>query len=509
MDCCGLSSTGLQNIDANELTADNATIFSNLSISGYSFLNNVLIKNNSTLLSSLNVDGITTLNNTTNINGLLYVSGTNILQTINNNSTNLNNINVFINDSSSGLNITGATNINFNVGTQLTTINLSGLSVFHNALETFPYNYAGVYNVGDRFNNLYHVMADSPDNIINFDATHNTVIRIREQDIVNQINYPRQFQVQTYQGTTISKFDVQGLQVLDKYKNWYYINKLFTSTGNSLFLASDNIKLDSEGQLNVQNIVTNYILGIASGTVGTWLNVKDGITNSISGVSSLTTKTDNILANLASISGSASNIANVANYYSGLQSSIAVTNGVVSTAGLVLAFDLKQDRFDVKAPFNLRNPNTPAITTQEYFKQLELKINPTLLIDSGILTINTREFLTPTYGDLAMVPTPGNITTSSSMSYVVVKIISQPMTCMSSLNVSGYTTLINNVTCMSSLNVNDYTTLIKKVTCMSSLNVGGAFTCDNIYAFNSTVPSVLFTTSQTIFNTPSSSTGIN
>jgi hypothetical protein len=102
---------------------------------------------------------------------------------------------------------------------------------------------------------------------------------------------------------------------------------------------------------------------------------------------SLTTKTDNVLAYLASISGSASNIANVANYYSGLQSSLAVTNGVVSTAGLVLAFDLKQDRFDVKAPFNLRNPNTPAITTQEYFKQLELKLNTTLLVDSGILTI--------------------------------------------------------------------------------------------------------------------------
>jgi hypothetical protein len=47
----------------------------------------------------------------------------------------------------------------------------------------------------------------------------------------------------------------------------------------------------------------------------------------------------------------------------------------VSSAGLVLAFDLKQDRFDVKARLNLRNPNTPAITTHEYFKQLELKIN--------------------------------------------------------------------------------------------------------------------------------------
>ncbi len=69
--------------------------------------------------------------------------------------------------------------------------------------------------------------ADTPDNIIIIDATHNTVIRIREQDIVNQIFDPRRFQIQTYHGTSISKFDVQGLQVLDKYNKWYYINKCF------------------------------------------------------------------------------------------------------------------------------------------------------------------------------------------------------------------------------------------------------------------------------------------
>jgi hypothetical protein len=88
----------------------------------------------------------------------------------------------------------------------------------------------------------------------------------------------------------------RAYKVLDKYNNWHYIKTLFTSTGNSLFLASDNIKVDSDGQLNVQNIVTQYVLGITSGTIGTWLNVKDGITNSISGVSPPTTKTYNILA---------------------------------------------------------------------------------------------------------------------------------------------------------------------------------------------------------------------
>ena len=264
-------------------------------------------------------------------------------------------MNTFVGSTSSSLNITGSTNINFNVGTQLTTINISGLSVFHNAYEIFPFNYDGWYNVADRLNNLYHVMSDTPANIINFDTTHNTVIRIREQDIVNNIYYPRQLQIQSYEGTAFSKFDIEGLQLMDKYNNWYYINKLFTSTGNSLFLASDNIKVDSAGQLNVQNVITNYTLGIPSGTTGTWLSVKDSIINSISGVSSLSTRCDSILADLTTISGDAASVANVANYYSGLQSSLAVTNGVVSSAGLVLAFDLKQDRFDVKAPLNLRD----------------------------------------------------------------------------------------------------------------------------------------------------------
>ena len=173
------------------------------------------------------------------------------------------------------------------------------------------------------------------------------------------------------------------------------------------------------------------------------------INNSISGVTSLSTRCDNLLANLTTISGNAASIANIANYYSGLQSSIAVTNGVVSTAGLILAFDLKQDRFDVKLPLSLRTP-----VTGEYFKQLELKFNTTLLLDNSVLTINTREFLAPTYGDLGMMPTPANITTSTSLTYVVVKQLSQPITCMSSLNVSGTTTLNYNVTCMNNLNIN-------------------------------------------------------
>jgi hypothetical protein len=47
-----------------------------------------------------------------------------------------------------------------------------------------------------------------------------------------------------------------------------------------------------------------------------------------------------------------SNTTNIANFYSGLQSSLAVVNGVVSSTALILAFDLKENRFDTRYPLN-------------------------------------------------------------------------------------------------------------------------------------------------------------
>jgi len=111
MNCCGLSSTGLQDFEANNITSDNITVYSNLNVSGFSNLNELLVNNNVTfitslnvsgfttlnnnvsLLSSLNVSGFTNLNNTTNINGSLYISGSNILQLLNAYGTNFSNLN--------------------------------------------------------------------------------------------------------------------------------------------------------------------------------------------------------------------------------------------------------------------------------------------------------------------------------------------------------------------------------------------------------------------------------
>jgi hypothetical protein len=65
MNGCGLSLTGLKNIDANEITSDNTTIFSKLYVSGLSNLNELLVNNNATFITSLNISGFTTSNKTT------------------------------------------------------------------------------------------------------------------------------------------------------------------------------------------------------------------------------------------------------------------------------------------------------------------------------------------------------------------------------------------------------------------------------------------------------------
>ena len=101
----------------------------------------------------------------------LTVSGTNILSSLININNNINNINSNI-GSSSSLNITGTTNINFNIGAQFTKINSSRLSVFHDVNGAFPYSPTDWYNVSDRLDKLYQCMSDTPYAIINYDATH-------------------------------------------------------------------------------------------------------------------------------------------------------------------------------------------------------------------------------------------------------------------------------------------------------------------------------------------------
>ena len=113
-----VNSSGIYDVNAYNLTSNNATIITSLNISGFTTLNN-FTSNNVTVLSSLNVSGNTILNNSTTINSPLYISTTQ--NTLSPNALNVNAstlgpmVNLiqntpFINDLNPALNVTGYSN---------------------------------------------------------------------------------------------------------------------------------------------------------------------------------------------------------------------------------------------------------------------------------------------------------------------------------------------------------------------------------------------------------------
>ena len=451
MNCCGLSSTGLQNIDANELTSDNSTVFSNLNVSGFTTLSN-----DTSIFGTLNVNNFTILANNTTINGALYLSGVNVLSSI-------DNINKCIGPSNSALNITGTTNITFNAGGLASSyIDSSGLNLYHTGMTTFPFSYDGYYNVRERFDNLRHVFLDSPDPVIKYDDDHNTIIKINEANILDPgnplKNYPKRIIFKDFLNNVPAFINTSGLNLLDINGNYNNINNKFTQTGNSLLICGTNTMIDSNNNLNVLKVNTQTVAGITI-TTGSWLNVADNLSN----VNKSITDTLTPIASVFSAIGS------IGEYFEGLLGVWAVINGFINSTGLLLAFALKMDRFTPTIPLIIVPPGP-----SEGFNKLELDYNNTLTIDSSNkLSINTAGFLTSPASDLALIANATGQTT------VVLKTISQPMTCQSELNVSGLTTLSNNTTLVSSLNVSGLTTLSNNTTLVSSLNVSGLTTLSN------------------------------
>ena len=217
------------------------------------------------------------------------------------------------------------------------------LNVFHTRMSDFPFSPMGWYNVSERFDKLYHLMSDTPLPLITFDTDHNTCLRVTEADILEpgnpSRNYPKEIRFKDFLGNYTSKINKSGLSILDVNNNWNLLNNYFTITGNSLLLCSNKTMVDAGGNLNVFEMTTYTILGIPTGTGGTWFNVADTLNNNISGVTSLNNSYNTMLSQLSTISGNVANIANIANYCSGLQSSLAVTNGVMTVLGLFLHFN--------------------------------------------------------------------------------------------------------------------------------------------------------------------------
>jgi hypothetical protein len=56
---CNLSSTGLIDINTNEVYTDNIHVSSKLNVIGPANINDLVVNNNTTLLASLNISGFT------------------------------------------------------------------------------------------------------------------------------------------------------------------------------------------------------------------------------------------------------------------------------------------------------------------------------------------------------------------------------------------------------------------------------------------------------------------
>ena len=425
MSCCGLSSTGLNNIDANELTSDNITVFSNLNISGYSFLNNVLInnnttllsslnvsgfttlKNNTTLLSSLNVSGFTTLNNTTNINASLNVSGINILQTLNNYSTDLSvlsnsNTNIYqtLNNYSTDLSILFNNDSNT---LQIVNNHTTDLSIF-NSLINIVDSSTAIHGVLD-------IIFDTPLSNTNAASGVTQSACLTKIDSSGKLNVFHPY-------TLLLPNKLQGFWVVHDEIEGFHQQAIINA---GKFLLHD-------GEIEAVGVVaTGAAQGVAS--IVAYLGFS-------SLVSFLTGGGSGNPPAPVDVSGINSRITNNENNLNSLSTnSILLINNLNSTTTSILGYINGSTAF---SSMKINNLNVSGYTTLNNDTTFISSLNV-----SGYSTLNNT-------------------------------------TLISSLNVSGTTTLNNNTSIFGTLNVSGFCTLNNNTTLLSSLNVSGNSTLRSI-----------------------------
>ena len=210
-----LSNTGLEEINATDITTNNITIFSSLIVNGENIVNK--------------------------INGVLSAP-----------TINLNAVN----------------NININISSvSQCKINTSGLSIFHPNVGDYnaPYAPGENWNVSQRFDKLYDVMSDNPKCLVSFDAYRNTLLSIREDDGVSldpskPLNYPKEIRFTDKFGAYKTKITSSGFSFLDNNSNWIKLSDVFKVTGDGLHIAGDRTKLDVQDNLSVFNMTTQNML---------------------------------------------------------------------------------------------------------------------------------------------------------------------------------------------------------------------------------------------------------
>ena len=449
MDCCGLSSTGLQNIDANEITSDNTTIFSNLNVSGLTTLSN-----NTNIYGTLNVSGLTRLANNTSIYGSLNVSGLTVLS----NDTNITNGSLYI----SGVNVLQTLNIH---GTGLST--------------------------------LYNFRSDNPDALITQQAsTFSTLIHgvypeseIKFETLLSKSNY------EIEGNKCLTKIDTSGkLNVYHKY------DELLQSKEEGYLVVHDElVDIFKQAQLNVLKFIAHDVeidrigliaSGAAAGVAAIILalgisSIVEGIVNHVD-VVDMNNKINENTINLNSLSSvttlAINELQNRTNF-----SNLIISGVTVHSSLNVSGFTTLSNNTTFLSSLNVSglttlNNDTTLLSSLNISGLTTLSNNTTIfgtLNVSGFTRLSNNTTLISSLNVSGFTTLSNNATVVSSINISGLSTLGNITTCVSSLNVSGLTTLSNHITAYGTLNVSGYSTLVNDTTIVSSLNVSGLTTLSN------------------------------
>ncbi len=466
MNCCGLSSTGLENIDANELTSDNTTIYSNLNVSGNTNLNNVIVYGSSEFISSLNVSGFATLSNKTTINGTLNVSGFTILS----NNTTING-----------------------------SLYLSGLNV----LETLNIHGTGL-------STLYNFRSDNQDALVTKDsADFSTLIHgvypgaeIKFDTVLSNS------QSGTEGNIYLTKIDTNGkLNVYHKYnaliplklqEYWVVhdeLEKICLQAEQNIakFLGMD-LKID-----NVAIIANSAASGVAAiilalgiqsligGNTISIVEMKSNIdenTNNINSLSSFSSLSIYDLQNKTNFSSL--NVSGSSTFFNNttLLSSLNVSGLTTLSNNTTLLSSLNVSGTSIFNNISTFN-NSLNISGISIFNNIST-FNSSLNVSGTSIFNNISTFNNSL--NISGTSIFNNISTfNNSLNVSGLTTLSNNTTLLSSLNISGISIFNNISTFNNSLNVSGSTTLSNNTTLLSSLNVSGTSIFNNISTFNNSL----------------------
>ena len=468
MDCCGLSSTGLQNIDANEITSDNTTIFSNLNVSGLTTLSN-----NTNIYGTLNVNGLTRLSNNTSVYGTLNVSGLTRLA---------NNTSIY-----GSLNVSGLTVLSNDTNITNGSLYISGVNV----LQTLNIHGTGL-------STLYNFRSDNPDALITQQAsTFSTLIHgvypeseIKFETLLSKSNY------EIEGNKCLTKIDTSGkLNVYHKY------DELLQSKEEGYLVVHDElVDIFKQAQLNVLKFIAHDVeidrigliaSGAAAGVAAIILalgisSIVEGIVNHVD-VVDMNNKINENTINLNSLSSvttlAINELQNRTNF-----SNLIISGVTVHSSLNVSGFTTLSNNTTFLSSLNVSglttlNNDTTLLSSLNISGLTTLSNNTTIfgtLNVSGFTRLSNNTTLISSLNVSGFTTLSNNATVVSSINISGLSTLANMTTLLSSLNVSGFTTLNNDTTLLSSLNISGFTTLSNNATVVSSINISGLSTLGNI-----------------------------